>query len=66
MSDPGTFEFLPEIEPGHHAWDAESGGPRGRCFAFAGSDMIILGATIESPQVPTWDDLRALLEKQGG
>ncbi|HEX2280186.1 MAG TPA: hypothetical protein VHG52_00360, partial [Thermomicrobiales bacterium] len=59
MSDPGTFEFLPAIDPGDHAWDAESGGPRGRCFAFAGSDMIILGATIESPQVPTWDDLRA-------
>jgi NAD+ diphosphatase len=59
MSDPHVFTFQPEIEPHENAWDAVSGGPRGRCFAFAGSDMVVLGTADESPQVPTWDDLRA-------
>jgi NAD+ diphosphatase len=59
MIDCQPGEFLPEIEPGAHAWDAASGGPRGRCFAFAGSDMIVLGLAHGSPQIPSWDDLRA-------
>ena len=58
MSAPNQFEFLPQIEPGDHAWDPESGNPHGRCFAFVGSDMVVLGTADASPQVPSWDDLR--------
>jgi NAD+ diphosphatase len=57
MSDP--HEFLPGIEPDDQAWDAASGGPRGRCFAFAGSDMVVISSADELPQVPRWDDLRS-------
>lgn len=59
MSDLHEFEFLPGIEPQDQAWDEASGVPHGRCFAFAGSEMLVLGAADESPQVPSWDDLRA-------
>ncbi|HEX5991743.1 MAG TPA: NAD(+) diphosphatase [Thermomicrobiales bacterium] len=59
MKDSPPDQFLPETEPGDRAWDAASGGPRGRCFAFSGSDMVILGVASESPQIPSWDDLRA-------
>jgi NAD+ diphosphatase len=58
MSDSPEFEFLPEVEPHEQAWDTASSGPRGRCFAFAGSDMVILGSADESPRIPSWDDLR--------
>jgi len=57
MSDP--HEFLPGIEPDEQAWDAASGGPRGRCFAFVGSDMVVLNLSEELPQVPHWDHIRA-------
>src|SRR3954447_2828909 len=59
MSDPYSFDFLPAIEPHNHAWDTASGNPRGRCFAFVGSDMLILGTPGDAPSVPSWDDLRA-------
>ena len=59
MSDSLSFEFLPEIEPPEHAWEALSGHPRGRCFAFAGSDLLILGEPDQEPRIPNWDDLRA-------
>jgi NAD+ diphosphatase len=59
MSDFRRFEFLPETDPRDHAWDAASGERRGLCFAFAGSDMLILEKVGEAPQVPSWDDLRA-------
>jgi NAD+ diphosphatase len=52
-------EFVPEIEPHGHARDAVSGNPRGRCFAFAGSDMLVLGQPEHKPRIPSWDDLRA-------
>jgi NAD+ diphosphatase len=58
MSDSYSLEFLPEIEPRDHAWDAASGNPRGRCFAFAGSDMLILRTPDDTPKVPSWEDLR--------
>src|SRR5688500_14220725 len=60
MSDDQPFEFLPDTEPHEHARDPVSGDPRGRCFAFVGSDMLILGTTAEAPQVPSWDELRTL------
>jgi NAD+ diphosphatase len=59
MSESYELEFQPEIEPHDQAWDAASGGPCGRCFAFAGSDMVVLGTADDSPRVPNWDDLRA-------
>ena len=59
MTDPQEFEFLPGIEPDDNAWDAASGIPLGRCFAFAGLDMVVLGPADRSPRVPNWDDLRA-------
>jgi NAD+ diphosphatase len=59
MSDPPEFEFLPGIEPDDRAWDATSDGPCGRCFAFVGSDMVVLSSADELPRVPRWDDLRA-------
>jgi NAD+ diphosphatase len=59
MSEHQPFDFLPDTEPHEHAWDAAGGDPRGRCFAFAGSDMLILESPGEAPAVPTWDDLRA-------
>ncbi len=59
MSDSDTLEFLPEIEPHEHAWETATANPRGWCFAFAGSDMLILGAPDGSPEVPSWEDLRA-------
>jgi NAD+ diphosphatase len=58
MNDSDSSEFLPEIEPHDHAWDAVSGNPRGWCFAFAGSDMLILDSPSGSPDVPRWSDLR--------
>jgi NAD+ diphosphatase len=58
MSDSLTFTFLPDIEPHEHAWDAVSGAPRGRCFAFAGPEMLVLGMSGEAPDIPSWDDLR--------
>jgi len=58
MIDSHSTKFLPETEPTDHAWDAASGNPRGRCFAFSGSDMLILGTPHESPRIPSWDDLR--------
>ena len=60
MSDYQPSEFVPDTEPHEHAWDPVSGDPRGRCFAFVGSDMLILKATGEAPEIPTWDELRAL------
>ena len=59
MIERQPVEFLPETEPQEHAWDAASGDPRGRCFAFAGSDMLILAMPDQAPRVPSWDDLRS-------
>ena len=47
-----TLEFLPETEPHEHAWDPVSGDPRGRCFAFAGSDMLVLGTPAKHRRSP--------------
>jgi len=50
--------FLPAIEPTEHAWDAANGEPRGWCFAFVGSEMLIV-TTSDGPLIPSWGDLRA-------
>jgi NAD+ diphosphatase len=59
MIDSQPFEFFPETEPHDHAWDKANGHPRGWCFAFTGSDMLVLGRAGEAPRVPSWDDIRA-------
>jgi NAD+ diphosphatase len=59
MSDRHDLDFTPGIEPHDQAWDSAGGGPRGLCFAFAGSDMVVLGPADESPRIPRWDDLYA-------
>lgn len=51
------IRFVPAIEPDHRALDAADGQPRGRCFAFAGSDMLVWTGG-ETPHVPSWDDIR--------
>ena len=58
MTDSNPFAFLPAIEPDERARDVANGAPRGRCFAFAGSEMLVVMAPDEPPAVPSWDDLR--------
>ena len=57
MTESSPFKFVPAIEPDERALDAAHGLPRGRCFAFAGSDMLVWTAG-ESPHVPSWDEIR--------
>jgi NAD+ diphosphatase len=59
MNDSTPFAFAPAVEPSENAQEPSNGEPRGRCFAFRGSDMLVLNAE-QSPHVPTWDDLRQL------
>ena len=57
MDDSTPPNFAPAVEPIDGAHEPSNGEPRGRCFAFRGSDMLVL--TMEpAPHVPTWDDLR--------
>jgi NAD+ diphosphatase len=58
MNGSTPIEFQPAVEPTEHARKAADGDPRGRCFAFAGSDMLVVNRVNGAPQVPTWDDLR--------
>jgi NAD+ diphosphatase len=57
MADPRSIAFIPAVEPGVDALDAGTGEPRGRCFAFAGSEMLVVSAGDDSA-VPTWEMLR--------
>lgn len=57
MTDSTPGDFLPAVEPTEHAREAVNGEPRGRCFVFNGSDMLVVSAG-DAPDVPTWDDLR--------
>jgi len=59
MDDSVPAAFSPAVEPSSAAQEARNGEPRGRCFAFRGSDMLVL-QTDEAPRVPSWDDLRRL------
>jgi NAD+ diphosphatase len=63
-TDPGRLRdstpagFVPAVEPVEHARDSASGGPRGRCFAFAGGDLLVIATDDNARQVPSWDDVR--------
>ena len=49
--------FSPGIEPDDSASD-EAGLILGRCFAFAGSDLLSTVDSTNSPTIPTWSQLR--------
>jgi NAD+ diphosphatase len=57
MTNSNTFEFLPAIEPAERDQDAANGEPRGWCFAFLGSDMLV-AKTSDGPRIPSWGELR--------
>jgi NAD+ diphosphatase len=57
MNDSTPAAFAPAIEPATDAQERSNGDPRGRCFAFRGSEMLVVtaGAAVD---VPSWDALR--------
>ena len=59
MLDSPPFNFLPAVEPPDHAWEPATGQPCGRCFAFSRADMLVIVAEANTPQIPSWEDLRA-------
>jgi NAD+ diphosphatase len=58
MSEATPEDYVPAVEPGEEARDAQSGAPRGRSFAFAGPDLLVARGQDGLPAVPSWDDLR--------
>ncbi len=58
MSDSVPFNFLPAVEPTEDAWATGTGRPRGLCFAFSGTDMLVVTAEANVPEIPSWDELR--------
>src|SRR3954454_12425306 len=58
MSEPMLPAFFPAIEPDEHAADALNGNPRGLCFAFIGTELLIVRSPGEMPQIPLWDQVR--------
>ncbi len=58
MSDSAPNTFLPEVEPAEHAWNAATGEPRGRCFAFSRTDMLVIRTKADSLEIPRWENLR--------
>ncbi len=58
MTDSPPIDFSPAVEPAAGAREPVNGGPRGRCFAFAGAEMLVMAGTDGALEVPSWDDLR--------
>jgi NAD+ diphosphatase len=58
MSDAKPHQFRAAVDPTDGAHDPHNGEPRGRCFAFAGSDLIVAADRNDGSQVPTWAELR--------
>jgi NAD+ diphosphatase len=58
MSDAKPHQFRAAVDPLDGAHDPLNGEPRGRCFAFAGSDLIVAADRNDGSQVPTWAELR--------
>ncbi|MBA2595637.1 MAG: NAD(+) diphosphatase [Chloroflexia bacterium] len=58
MTDSTRIAFLPAVEPGDEAREPSNGEPRGRCFAFAGSEMLVTARLDGISAVPTWEELR--------
>jgi NAD+ diphosphatase len=57
MNDSTPLAFAPAVDPGEDARDPRTGEPRGRCFVFRGSEMLVQ-TDGDLPNVPSWDDLR--------
>jgi NAD+ diphosphatase len=51
-------QFRSAVEPEEHGLDPASGQPRGYCFAFVESELVVAATGDSSFAVPTWDDLR--------
>ena len=58
MTDPIATHFTPAVEPGDHAHEPENGEPRGQCFAFVGSELLVVQSEHGVPSVPSWAHLR--------
>jgi NAD+ diphosphatase len=58
MNEDSPPLFRAAVEPGDGAHDPRSGAPRGRCFAFAGSELIVAADQNDGSLVPTWAELR--------
>jgi NAD+ diphosphatase len=50
--------FLPGVAPPDDAVEAATGEPRGRCYAFLGTELLLKGIATGLPEIPSWDDLR--------
>ena len=57
LRDSTPAGFVPAVEPVEHARESANGEPRGRCFAFAGGDLLVIASDAHSRQIPTWDDV---------
>jgi NAD+ diphosphatase len=49
--------FIPAVEPAANA-NGDRGEPRGRCFAFAGSELLVIQSEMGASSVPSWAHLR--------
>ena len=58
MADFTPFNFLPAVEPTEDAWAAGTGVPRGWCFAFSRTDMLVMAVGADALQIPSWEELR--------
>jgi len=50
--------FIPAVEPGEGGREPDSDLPRGRCFAFVGSELLIVRGADRKARIPAWDELR--------
>ncbi len=50
--------FIPAVEPSPDAGDPERGELRGRCFAFAGQELLVIASESGAPGMPSWGHLR--------
>lgn len=58
MRETSAGHFTPAVEPATTAIDTASGEPRGRCFAFVRSELLVVGARPGTPEIPGWSALR--------
>lgn len=58
MSDTSQSPFVPGVDPPAAARDADNGLPVGRCFAFAGSEILVIRQTSGTIDLPGWEEIR--------
>lgn len=54
MDDRFPHRFIPAVEPVAETWEAADYEPFGRCFAFAGSELLVVESANGSPLLPSW------------